>query len=176
MEIRPLRRKERAVKRPSFTARFEKLSDARRAGSRTSGADRIAPRRRTASPAVGETSPRCYAELDRKSHKPRRPNRCALTPVGRSRHSEISSHGSLRFFRDVLRSIMVKLRSGTYSACDLTRQPEDARVPVVLMRQLQPELLRSTVLVIVCSAEGGTQSGLIAKCSAPSSRPNCGSN
>ena len=32
-------------------------------------------------------------------------------PVGLSRHSEISSHGSLRFFRGSLRSIMVKIRS-----------------------------------------------------------------
>jgi hypothetical protein len=107
------------------------IPSCRRAGSRTSGADRIAPRRRTASPVVGETSPRCYADPDRKSHKPRRPNRCGVTPVHRSRHSEISSHGSLRFFRDFLRYIMVKLRSRTYSACDLTRQPEDPRVPVV---------------------------------------------
>jgi len=30
---------------------------------------------------------------DRKSHKPRRPDRRALMPVGLSRHTEISSHG-----------------------------------------------------------------------------------
>ena len=44
-------------------------------------------------PAVGELPRVDNAKLDRKGHKPRRPNRRALMPVNLPRHSEISSHG-----------------------------------------------------------------------------------
>jgi len=80
---------------------------------------------RRASPAVRETSPGWYAKPDRKSHKPRRPNRRALMPVGLSRHSEISSHGFLCSFRSFFAvhngGITV---FGPHSACNLMRQPE----------------------------------------------------
>ena len=61
-------------------------------------------------PRLGELRRVDNANPDRKSHKPSRPNRRALVPVGLSWHSEISSHGYLRT-AGVLRSIMVKLRS-----------------------------------------------------------------
>ena len=70
-----------------------------------------APAKRTERhPRLGELHRVHNANPDRKSHKPRRPNRRALMPVDLSRHSEISSHGSLRK-QWFLRSIMVKLRS-----------------------------------------------------------------
>ena len=43
--------------------------------------------KRRASPAVREPSP--GTKPDRKSHKPRPPNRCALMPVGLSRHPKL---------------------------------------------------------------------------------------
>ena len=52
------------------------------------------------------------AKPDRKSHKPRRPKRRGLMPVGLSRHSEISSHGFSPQLRIFLPSIVVKLRLG----------------------------------------------------------------
>ena len=56
-----------------------------------------APAKRTERhPRLGELRRVDNANPDRKSHKPRRPNRRALVPVGLTRNSEISSHGSLR--------------------------------------------------------------------------------
>jgi hypothetical protein len=63
-----------------------------------------------ASPAVGELRRVDNAKLDRKRHKPRRPNRCALMPVDLLRHSEISSHRFSPQLQIFLRSIVAKLR------------------------------------------------------------------
>jgi len=63
-----------------------------------------------ASPAQGEPRWVDNAKLDRKSYKPRRPNRRPLTTANLSRHSEISSHGFSPQLRIFLRLILVKLR------------------------------------------------------------------
>jgi len=77
---------------------------------------------RSASPAVAELRRVDNAKPDRKSHKPCRPNRRALMPVDLSRHSEISSHVSLRNFRffAVLRG---EIAFSAWFPCNLMRHP-----------------------------------------------------
>src|SRR5258706_3807457 len=63
-----------------------------------------------ASTSVGELRRVDNAKPDRKSHKPRRPNRRALMLVDLSWNSEISSHGFSPQLQIFLRPIVVKLR------------------------------------------------------------------
>jgi hypothetical protein len=70
---------------------------------------------------VGELRRVDNAKLDRKRHKPRRPNRRALMPVDLLRHSKISSHGFSPQLQIFLRSIVVKLRFRPRSPCNLIR-------------------------------------------------------
>ena len=74
-----------------------------------------------ASTSVGELRRVDNAKPDRKSHKPRRPNRRALMPVDLSRNSEISSHGFSPQLQIFLRPIVVKLRFRPRSPCNLMR-------------------------------------------------------